>query len=92
LDVVNGKEKDKIILRLETPLPIKESSIIKQIRIDIIENWFQSIVGETMQSNFKHILLSLTSIYFGNILDHLVEASIHFPIQNLIPQVSWMLE
>jgi hypothetical protein len=31
--VVDDKEKDEIILRLETPYPIKEHNILEQIKL-----------------------------------------------------------
>jgi hypothetical protein len=92
LDVVDDKEKDEIILILETPYPIKEHNILEQIKVDLIESWFQSIVGQAIQSDFKHILLSLITIYFGHVFYHLVAASTYCPIQELILQVGWMLE
>jgi hypothetical protein len=35
------------ILTLETPHPIKDNSILEQPRVDFIESWFQSIVGQS---------------------------------------------
>ena len=70
--MVDDKEKDEIILILETPYPIKEHNILEQKKVDLIESWFQSIVVQEIQSNFKHILLSLITIYFGHDFYHLV--------------------
>jgi hypothetical protein len=50
------KEKDESIFKLETPHPTKDNNILEQPRIDFIESWFQSIVGQAMQSYFGHIL------------------------------------
>jgi hypothetical protein len=80
LDVVDDKEKDEIILRLETPYPIKEHNILEQIKVDLIESWFQSIVGQAIQLDFKHILFSVITIYFGHVFDHLIVASTYYPI------------
>jgi hypothetical protein len=53
LDVVSDKEKDESMLKLEIPYPIKDNNILEKPRIDFIESWFQSIVGQTMQSDFN---------------------------------------
>jgi hypothetical protein len=76
LDVVSNEEKDESILRLETPHPIKDNNILEQPRIDFIESWFQSIVGQAMQSYFEHIWFSFSSTHFGHAPDSLVLASI----------------
>ena len=82
--MVDDKKKDEIILKLETPYPIKEHNILEQIKVDLIESWFQSIVGQAIQSYFKHILLNLITVYFGHVFYHLVVASTYCPIQELI--------
>ena len=90
--MVDDKEKDEIILRLETPYPIKERNILEQKKVDLIESWFQGDVGQQIQLDFKHILLSLIIVYFGHVFYHLVVASTYFPIHELILQVGWMLD
>jgi hypothetical protein len=50
LEAVGDKEKDESLLRLETPHPIKDNNILDKPRIDFIESWFQSFVGQAMQS------------------------------------------
>jgi hypothetical protein len=52
------KEKDESIFKLETPHPTKDNNNHEQPRIDYIESWFQSIVGQAMQSYFGHIQLN----------------------------------
>jgi hypothetical protein len=61
--VVGDKEKDESILRLETPHPIKDNNILEKPRIDFIETWFQSIVGQAMQSNSQCIWLSFSPVH-----------------------------
>jgi hypothetical protein len=91
-DVVNDKEIDESILILETPHPIKDSDIIEQPRIDYIETWFQSIVGQVMQSDVKRILLSFSSIHIESAPDSLIQAPICSIVMEFIPQIIWMHE
>jgi len=85
LDVVNDKEKHESICKLETPHLTQESSIIEQRIIYYIESWFQSIVGQAMLSDFGHVQLSLTLVYFGPDFHSLIEALTCSPIQEFIP-------
>ena len=82
--MVDDKKKDEIILRLETPYPINEHNILVKIKVDLIESWFQKIVSQAIQSDVKHILFNLITIFFGNFFYHLVATSTYFPIQELI--------
>jgi len=43
--VVDDKKKDEVILILETPYPIKEHNIVEQKKVNLIESWFQGVVG-----------------------------------------------
>jgi hypothetical protein len=51
LDVVNDKENDESVSKLETPHSTQDNSILEKPRIDYIETWFQSIVGQAMPSD-----------------------------------------
>jgi hypothetical protein len=92
LDVVGNKEKDDFIFKLETSHPTKDCNTHEKPRIDFIESWFQSIVGQAMQSYFEHIWLNFTSVHFEHTLDSLIAALICSPILEFIPNISWMLE
>jgi hypothetical protein len=87
LDVVNNKEKDENIFKLEFSHPTIDIKNHEQLRIDFIGLWFQSIVVQAMQSGFEHILLSFSSTDFGHAPDSLVLASICSSILELIPKV-----
>jgi hypothetical protein len=92
LEVVGDKEKDECILRLETPHPIKDNSILEQPRIDFIESWFQSIVGEAMQSDFECTWLNFSPVHIESAPDSLVQVSICSTVMEFIPQIRSMLE
>jgi hypothetical protein len=79
-------------LRLETPHPIKDNNILEQPRIDFIESWFQSIVGQTMQSDFQHTWFNFSPVHIESAPDSLVQAPICFTVLEFIPKISWMLE
>jgi hypothetical protein len=70
LDVVSDKEKDESMLKLEIPYPIKNSSTLEKPRDDFIESWFQSIVGQTMQSDFEHIWFNFSLVHLEFPLTH----------------------
>jgi hypothetical protein len=92
LDVVGNEEKDESILRLEIPHSIKDNNILEQPRIDYIETWFQRIVGQTMQSDFEHIWFIFSPVHLEDAPESLVQAPICSPLQELILNISWMLE
>jgi hypothetical protein len=77
----------------ETSHQTKDCNIHEQPpRFDFIESWFQSIVGQEVQSDFGNIWLSFTSVYFGHAFHSLIAVMTSFPILEFIPQFSWMLE
>jgi hypothetical protein len=85
LDVVGDKEKNEIIFKWETSHPTKYCSMHAKLRVDFIESWFQSIVGQGMQSYFWHIWIIFTSVHFGHSFDSLIETSICSSILEFIP-------
>jgi hypothetical protein len=65
LDVVGDKEKDEKLFKWETSHPTKDSSTHEQpLRVDFIESWFQSIVGQAMKSGFW---AHLVEFYFSTL-------------------------
>jgi hypothetical protein len=68
LEVVGNKERDERTLQLKTLYPIKDNNILEQPRIDFIELWFQSIVGQAMQSNFVCIQFNFSPVHIEIIL------------------------
>jgi hypothetical protein len=92
LEVVGNKEKDECILMLKTPHPIKDNSILEQPRIDFIELWFQSIVGQTTQSNLHHTWYNFSPVHIESAPDSLVQVPTYLKILEFIPQIRSMLE
>jgi hypothetical protein len=92
LEVVGNKEKDEHIRMLKTPQPIKDNSILEQPRIDFIELWFQSIVGQTMQSNLHHTWYNFSPVHIESVHDSLVQVPTYLRILEFIPQIRSMLE
>jgi len=48
LDVTSNKEKVENIFKIEISYPTKDNNNHEKPRIDFIESWFQSIVGQAM--------------------------------------------
>jgi hypothetical protein len=82
LEVVVNKEKDECILMSKTPQP----------RIDFIELWFQSIVGQTTQSNLHHTWYNFSPVHIESAPDSLVQVPTYLRILEFIPQIRSMLE
>jgi len=81
LDVFSDKEKYENIFKLESSHPAKDNNNHEQPIIDFIGLWFQSIVFQSMEPYFNHILLSFTSVYFGNYFYSLIVYLTCSPIQ-----------
>jgi hypothetical protein len=92
LEVVGNKENDECILMLKTPKPTKENNILEQPRIDFIELWFQSIVGQTRQSNIHHTWYIFSPVYIESASDSLVQVPTYLRVLEFIPQIRSMLE
>jgi hypothetical protein len=56
LDAVSNEENDENILIFETPHPIKHKNILEKPRLDYIETWFESVVGQEIPSCSQHTL------------------------------------
>jgi hypothetical protein len=80
LEVVGNKDKDECIQRLETPHSIKGNNILDQPRIEFIELWFQSIVGEAMQSDPPYTWSNFSPVHIESTHDSLVQVSTCFNI------------
>jgi hypothetical protein len=91
LEVVGDKEKYECILALKTPHSIKDNNILEQPRINFIELWFQSIVGQTMQSNFQHTWFNFSPVHIESALDSLVQFPICSIVMEFIPQINQCL-
>jgi hypothetical protein len=89
LDVENDNER---MLRLETLHIIKYNSIFEQLRIDFIELWFQSIVGEVTQLYPQHTLLNISPVDIESALDSMIQISICYIVMEFIPKIRSMLE
>jgi hypothetical protein len=92
LDVDNDKERNEIMLRLENLHLIKYNNIFEQPRIDFIELWFHSIVGEARQTYPQHTLLNISPIHIESAPDSMVQVSMHSIVMVFIPQIRSMLE
>jgi hypothetical protein len=92
LDAVSNEENDENILIFETPHPIKHKNILEKPRLDYIETWFESDVGQEIPSCSQHIWFSNSSTHFGHAPDFVVLSSICFRVLELIPNIKWMLE
>jgi hypothetical protein len=68
------------------------NNILEKPRIDFIELWFQSIVGQTMQSDFQHNWLHFSPVHIESAPDSLVQVSICSIVMEFIPKISSMLE
>ena len=90
--MVGDKERDENLFKFENSYPTKDCNTHEKLGVYFIESWFQSIVGQAMQSDFGHIWINFTLVHFGHALDTLIEAPICSPILEFIPQISWMLE
>jgi hypothetical protein len=86
------KEKYESIFKLKIAHTNQDNLNHEKKRIDYIESWFQSIVGQAMQSYFGHIQLILTSVYFGHAFHFLIKSLACSPIPEFILEISWMLE
>jgi hypothetical protein len=92
LEAVGDKEKYECILMLEAPQLIKDISILEQPRFEFIELWFQSIVGQTMQSNFYHTWFNIYPVHIESIPKSLVQVPKCFKVMEFIPNINSMLE
>jgi hypothetical protein len=92
LEVVGDKEKGECILVLKNPQQIKYNSILEQPRIDFIELWFQSIVSQTMQSNFHHTWFNFSPVHIESASHSLVKFPICFKGLEFNPKIKSMLE
>jgi hypothetical protein len=83
LEVVVNKENDECMIMFKsTPQP----------RIDFIELWFYSIVGQTMQSNLHHTWYNFSLVHVESAPDSLVQVPTYLRILEFIPQIRSMLE
>jgi hypothetical protein len=75
----------KVFFRLESPSPIKENNILEKQRIDYIDSWFRSIVGQEPQSNSQEIWLSFSPTQIESAPDSLVQYPICSKVLYFIP-------
>jgi hypothetical protein len=80
------------VFKIGNSHPIKDNSILEQPRIDFIELWFQSIVGQTMQSNPQHTWFNFSPVHIESAPDSLVQVSICSIVMEFIPKIRSMLE
>jgi hypothetical protein len=77
---------------LETLHPIKGNNIFEQPRIDFIELWFQSILGEATQSNPWHTLFNISPVHIESAPESMVKVLVCSIVMEFIPQIRSMLE
>ena len=82
LEVVVNKEKDEHILMSKNPQP----------RIDFIELCFQSIIGQTTQSNIHHTRYTFSPVHIESAPDSLVQVPTYLRILEFIPQIISILK
>jgi hypothetical protein len=82
----DNEENHESIIILEVPHPIKDSNTLEKPRVDFIESWFQSIVGEAMQSYSQHTWFIFSPIHIESAPDSLVQAPICFTVLEFIPK------
>jgi hypothetical protein len=82
MEVDVNKENDECILMSKNP----------QLIIDFIELWFQSIVGQTMQSNIHHTWHNFYLVHIESAPDSLVQVPTYLRILEFIPQIRSILE
>ena len=92
LEVVVDKDRDERMLRLETLLLVKGNNIFEQPRIDLIELWFQNIIGEATQSDPQHTLFNLSQVHIESAPNSLVKIPICSIVMEFIPKIISMLE
>jgi hypothetical protein len=66
------RKNDESVSKLETPHSTQDNSILEKPRIDYIETWFQSIVGQAMPSDSQHIWFSFSPTHFEHAPESLV--------------------
>jgi hypothetical protein len=92
LDAIDKEENNESIFTLEILHPIKYSNTLEKKIIYFIKSWFQSIVGEAIQSDSQHTWFNFSPIHIESSPNLLVQAPIYFRVLEFIPKIRWILE